>query len=70
MQSYYCVIPARGASKRILNKNIQEVAGIPLFGHVTKNAIASNVFNEVKINANADADSIQWTRVITQYFIK
>lgn len=54
MYDYYCVIPARGASKRVSNKNIQEVAGIPLIGHVIKNAIASNVFNNVYVSTDSD----------------
>ena len=28
-----CIIPARGNSKRLLNKNILELNGIPLFMH-------------------------------------
>lgn len=48
------MIPARGASKRIVNKNLQEVAGIPLIGHVIKNAIASNVFKNVYVSTDSD----------------
>lgn len=54
LYTYYCVIPARGASKRIVNKNLQEVAGIPLIGHVIKNAIASNVFKNVYVSTDSD----------------
>jgi pseudaminic acid cytidylyltransferase len=54
LQTYFCVIPARGGSKRIPKKNIQEVAGIPLIGHVIKNAIASNVFQGVYVSTDSD----------------
>lgn len=52
MLRYYCVIPARGGSKRIPRKNIQEVAGIPLIGHVIKNASASGVFEAIFVSTD------------------
>lgn len=54
LQTYFCVIPARGGSKRVPKKNIQEVAGIPLIGHVIKNAIASGVFQGVYVSTDSD----------------
>jgi pseudaminic acid cytidylyltransferase len=48
------VIPARGGSKRIPKKNIQEVAGIPLIGHVIRNAINSNVFQDIYVSTDSD----------------
>lgn len=54
MSKYYCVIPARGGSKRIPKKNIQEVAGVPLIGHVIRNALASRVFQEVFVSTDSD----------------
>lgn len=52
MLRYFCVIPARGGSKRIPRKNIQEVAGIPLIGHVIKNVSASGVFEAVFVSTD------------------
>jgi len=54
LQTYFCVIPARGGSKRIPKKNLQEVAGIPLIGHVIKNAITSGVFQGVYVSTDSD----------------
>ena len=54
MYNYFCVIPARGGSKRIPKKNIQEVAGIPLIGHVIRNAINSNVFQDIYVSTDSD----------------
>jgi len=54
LYNYFCVIPARGGSKRIPKKNIQEVAGIPLIGHVIRNAINSNVFQDIYVSTDSD----------------
>ncbi len=54
MFNYFCVIPARGGSKRIPKKNIQEVAGIPLIGHVIRNAINSNIFQDIYVSTDSD----------------
>ncbi len=54
MYNYFCVIPARGGSKRIPRKNIQEVAGIPLIGHVIRNAINSNVFQDIYVSTDSN----------------
>ena len=54
MYNYFCVIPARGGSKRIPKKNIQEVAGIPLIGHVIRNALNSNVFQDIYVSTDSD----------------
>ena len=51
---YYCVIPARSGSKRIPNKNIQQVAGVPMIGHVVRNALESSVFDEVFVTTDCD----------------
>ena len=53
LSNYFCIIPAREGSKRIPNKNIQEVDGVPLIGHVIKNAIASGVFNEIFVSTDS-----------------
>lgn len=52
--NYTCIIPARGGSKRIPRKNLQEVGGIPLIGHVIKNALASNIFDQIYVSTDSD----------------
>ena len=54
MLNYNCIIPARGGSKRIPKKNLQEVGGIPLIGHVISNALESNVFNHIYVSTDSD----------------
>lgn len=54
VSKYYCIIPARSGSKRIPNKNIQPVAGVPMIGHVVRNALESNVFDEVFVTTDSD----------------
>jgi len=53
MNKYFCIIPARGGSKRIPNKNIQDVGGFPLIGHVIKNALESTIFEEVFVSTDS-----------------
>ena len=66
MPNYFCVIPAREGSKRIPNKNIQEIDGVPLIGHVIRNAIASKVFNEIYVST----DSPRIASIATRYGAK
>ena len=54
MREYICVIPARGGSKRIPKKNIQEVGGVPLIGHVIRNALNSKAFDEVYVSTDSE----------------
>lgn len=42
-------IPLRKGSKRIKNKNIKKIAGIPLYQHVTQKAIKSKYISKVVI---------------------
>ena len=42
-----CVIPARGGSKRIPNKNIREFNGKPLIQWSIETALKSNCFVDV-----------------------
>ena len=51
-----CSICARGGSKGVPNKNIKEVAGIPLIAHSIEQAKKSGLF--LKIAVNSDSDEI------------
>ncbi len=43
----YCVIPARGGSKRIPRKNIRDFLGVPIIGRVITTALGSGIFDRV-----------------------
>lgn len=47
-----CIIPARSGSKRIKNKNIQKINGIPLIGMTIKIAKKSGLFKRVIVSTD------------------
>ncbi len=57
MTKIYAVIPARGGSKRIPNKNIQVINGKPLIAYPIGAARASGVFEEVIVSTDTLAIS-------------
>lgn len=48
-----CLIPARGGSKRIKNKNIKKFLGTPLLERVIKNAKKSKLFDEIYVSTDS-----------------
>ena len=52
-----CVIPARGGSKGIPRKNLQNLAGIPLFVHSIQHALRAGIPN-LNIVVSSDDDEI------------
>tara|TARA_R110002167_G_scaffold2178_2_gene11082 strand:+ start:3716 stop:4426 length:711 start_codon:yes stop_codon:yes gene_type:complete len=48
------VIPARGGSKRIPNKNIREFAGKPLLAHSVIAALGSGLFDRVLVSTDSE----------------
>jgi CMP-N-acetylneuraminic acid synthetase len=48
-----CLIPAKGASTRLPNKNILPFNGHPLVAHVIKKAFASNLFTKVCVSTES-----------------
>ena len=48
-----CLIPARGGSKRIKNKNIKSFLGVPLIRLVIKNAKKSKIFNKIYVSTDS-----------------
>jgi pseudaminic acid cytidylyltransferase len=49
------IIPARGGSKRIPNKNIKEFLGKPIIAYSIQAAIESNLFDKVVVSTDSDA---------------
>lgn len=49
-----CTINVRAGSKGVPGKNMREVAGIPLFGHSVRQAVASGLFAEVVVSSDSE----------------
>ena len=48
------VIPARHGSKRIPNKNLKEFNGVPVISYAIKNAIESQLFQDVVVSTDSE----------------
>ncbi len=48
-----CIIPARGGSKRIPNKNIKNFFGKPIIYYSIKSALDSNFFDKVIVSTDS-----------------
>ena len=48
-----CLIPARGGSKRVKNKNIKKLYGKPLIQRVIENAKNSKRFKEIYVSTDS-----------------
>ena len=48
------IIPARGGSKRIPNKNIKDVFGKPVISYAIETAIKSNLFDEIMVSTDSE----------------
>jgi pseudaminic acid cytidylyltransferase len=49
------VIPARGGSKRIANKNIRDFCGKPMLAHALEAARASGLFDTIHVSTDSEA---------------
>lgn len=58
-----CIIPARGGSKRIPNKNIKNFNGFPIISYSIKAALESKLFDTVIVST----DSAQIAQISTDY---
>ncbi|MDX9713887.1 MAG: acylneuraminate cytidylyltransferase family protein [Dissulfurispiraceae bacterium] len=47
------IIPARGGSKRIINKNIRDFCGKPMISHILESAIASKLFDCIHVSTES-----------------
>ena len=61
-----CMIPARMGSKRIKNKNLRNLGGIPLISHVIRAAQEADCFDEIYVNS----ESLEIGDVATQEGVK
>ena len=50
--SNICIVPARGNSKRIKNKNIRKFNDIPMIAFAIKAALASNLFEHIIVSTD------------------
>ena len=48
------IIPARGGSKRIPNKNIKDFFGKPIISYAIETAIKSNLFDEIMVSTDSE----------------
>jgi CMP-N,N'-diacetyllegionaminic acid synthase len=48
-----CTIAVRGGSKGVPGKNWREIAGLPLFAHSLKAALATGLFDEIVVTSDA-----------------
>lgn len=62
-QKILAIIPARGGSKRIPNKNIRLLNGKPLIAYSIKQALDSKVFDRVIV----DTDNLEIAKVAKKY---
>jgi N-acylneuraminate cytidylyltransferase len=53
-RSNLALIPARGGSKRIANKNIRDFLGKPIIAYSIQAAIDSGLFNEIMVSTDSD----------------
>ncbi len=49
-----CIIPARGGSKRIPNKNIRDFCGKPMIAHSIEAAKAAGVFDRIIVSTDSE----------------
>ncbi len=49
-----CMIPARAGSKRIKNKNLRDLGGIPMMAHAIRAAKQADCFDEIYVNSECD----------------
>lgn len=61
--SNICIVPARGNSKRIKNKNIRKFNDIPMIAFAIEAALASNLFEHIIVST----DNYEIAKIAKQY---
>ena len=64
--SNICIIPARSGSKRIVDKNIKEIAGKPMIAWTIEAAKKSKIFDEIVVST----DSEKYAEIAIEYGAK
>jgi len=54
MKRRLAIVPARGGSKRILNKNIRQFCGQPMIAHILNTAQSSGLFDIIHVSTDSD----------------
>jgi pseudaminic acid cytidylyltransferase len=54
MDKAVCIIPARGGSQRIPNKNIRELCGKPIIAYAIEAAMSAECFDEVMVSTDSE----------------
>ena len=52
MMKPVCIIPARGGSKSVSNKNIRSIAGKPLISYTIESTLKSKIFSHVIVSTD------------------
>jgi len=65
-----CTICARGGSKGVKNKNIRELAGIPMIAHTILQAKESGLFDHIVISTDSDTIADVATQYGAEVFFK
>lgn len=55
MSKRIAIIPARGGSKRVPNKNIRDFCGKPMIAHILQAARESGLFDEIHVSTDSTA---------------
>ena len=53
LRKQICIIPARGGSRRIKNKNIKKFNGKPIISYSIDSAKKTNLFSEIIISSDS-----------------
>ena len=53
-----CIIPARGGSTRLPEKNIKSLFGTPVINHVIRICIESGIFDDVIVSTDSDSIAV------------
>ena len=54
MYKRIAIIPARGGSKRVPNKNIRDFCGAPMISYILRAASESELFDEIHVSTDSD----------------
>ena len=57
------IIPARGGSKRIKNKNIKKFKNRPIIFYTINNALKSKLFNKIHVSTDSNLVKNCWEKI-------